>query len=304
MKPFLLLTTALFVCFSLLVTDAEARRLGGARSFGMNRDAAAMSRQATPARAAAPVQNTKPGQAANPVPAAPQPTGMGRWLGPLAGLATGIGLAALLSHFGMGEAMANFLLIALVVVAVIFIFRLLLNRGTASNTRLVGAGGFSQVPPSSASPGKPGAGETPNMPGLHSGAALSPTPSGAPALPAGFDSEGFLRQAKLNFSRLQAANDTGNMADIRQFTTPEVAAEIQLQYHERGQLPQQTDILRLDAELLDLSTVDDRYVASVLFSGQLREAAAAGFEDFSEIWHLVKPVDGSRGWLVAGIQQS
>ncbi len=149
MKPFLLLTAALVVCSTLLVTDAEARRLGGARSFGMSRDSSVINRQATAPRPAAPIQNTKPGQAANPAPLAPQPGGMSRWLGPLAGLAAGVGLAALLSHFGLGEAMADFLLIALAVMAVMFVLRLLLRkREAAPGMQLATADGLSRFQPS------------------------------------------------------------------------------------------------------------------------------------------------------------
>ena len=121
-------------------------------------------------------------------------------------------------------------------------------------------------------------------------------------IPADFDVDGFLRQAKLNFVRLQAANDRGDMDDIREFTSPELFAEIQMQYQERGSKAQETDVMQLNAELLEVVTEDKRHIASVHFSGQLREDNAAP-DAFAETWHLVKPVDGSRGWNVAGIQQ-
>ena len=114
--------------------------------------------------------------------------------------------------------------------------------------------------------------------------------------------EGFLRQAKLNFVRLQAANDRGDMDDIREFTAPELFAEIRMQFQERGGKVQETDVMQLDAELLEVVTEDKRHIASVHFSGQLREDDAAPAA-FAEIWHLAKPTDGSRGWNVAGIQQ-
>lgn len=225
---------------------------------------------------------------------------MSRWLGPLAGLAAGIGLASLLSHFGMGEAMANFLLIALAAMAVMFVVRLLLRKREPAAAGLQYAAGQSAGGVSRFDAGKLGAAERANAP-LPGASATSAT--AADGLPADFDSEGFLRQAKLNFIRLQAANDRGDMEDIRQFTTPEVAAEIQMQYQERGHSVQQTDVMRLEADVLDISTDPTRHVISVRFSGQLREDANAAPEDFTEVWHLLKPVDGSRGWLVAGIQQ-
>ncbi|MBI5861958.1 MAG: Tim44 domain-containing protein [Rhodocyclales bacterium] len=300
MKKLVLVAVAMILGSGLLIDDAEARRLGGGRSLGMSRDSGVMKREAIPPRAAAPAQSAAPVSGAKPAPVAPPAGGMSRWLGPLAGLAAGIGLAALLSHFGMGEAMANFLLIALAAMAVMFVVRLLLRKREPAAVGLQYAATQSAGDVPRFDAGKLGAGGTANvsLPG-----ASAPFATAADGLPADFDSEGFLRQAKLNFIRLQAANDRGDMEDIRQFTTPEVAAEIQMQYQERGHSVQQTDVIRLDADVLDVSTEPTRHVVSVRFSGQLREDAQAAPEDFTEVWHLIKPVDGSRGWLVAGIQQ-
>jgi predicted lipid-binding transport protein (Tim44 family) len=135
-------------------------------------------------------------------------------------------------------------------------------------------------------------------------AAAAPATASAANIPADFDVDGFLRQAKLNFIRLQAANDRGDMEDIRQFCSPEMAAEIQMQFQERNQLAQETDVVQLDAALLDVSTEANRALASVRFSGLIREEANAAPETFSEVWHLSRPIDGSRGWSIAGIQQS
>lgn len=313
MKKLAIVAVAVIFGSGLLVNDAEARRLGGGRSLGMSRDSGVMKREAIPPRSATPAQSAAPAPAAKPAPAAPPSGGMSRWLGPLAGLAAGIGLAALLSHFGMGEAMANFLLIALAAMAIVFVVRLLLRKRDPAAAGLHYAGSAPRFEPAHFDSGKVstgdpmavqdrhGAGGTVNLalPATNSTSAIA-----ADSLPADFDSEGFLRQAKLNFIRLQAANDRGDMEDIRQFTTPEVAAEIQMQYQERGRSIQQTDVMRLEAGVLDLSTESDRYLISVRFSGQLREDANAAAEDFAEVWHLLKPVDGSRGWLVAGIQQA
>jgi predicted lipid-binding transport protein (Tim44 family) len=133
-------------------------------------------------------------------------------------------------------------------------------------------------------------------------AASEPVP--APAnVPAGFDAEAFLRVAKLNFVRLQAANDAKNLDDMREFTSPELFAEIRMQMEERGSAPQQTDVVTLNAELLEVTTEGNRHIASVHFSGMIREQVGAAAAPFSEIWHLAKPVDGSRGWTIIGIQQ-
>jgi predicted lipid-binding transport protein (Tim44 family) len=286
MKRIFIALFAATLGFSVLVGDAQARRLGGGSSFGMNRSSPAM-RQAAPAPAPKPPTQSAAPTAATPQPPVPQPSGMSRWLGPIAGLAAGIGLASLFSHFGLGEGMGNMVMILLLVMAAVFVVRLFLNRRQpAGNMQYAGAAPQRLEPVA--------------MP------AGSGTPSAAPFapnVPAGFDTEGFLRQAKLNFIRLQAANDSGDMADLKQFTAPEVFAEVQMQYEERGRAKQQTDVVQLSAELLDIVDEDKRHVASVRFHGQLRETPNAAPEDFSEVWHLVKPIDGSGGWLVAGIQQ-
>ena len=281
MKKLLTFVVATFVGLGMLAHDAEAKRLGGGGSFGM-------SRSTTPVQKAAPAP-TAPTNAAAPAgapakPATAAPAGGNRWLGPIAGLAAGIGLAALLSHFGMGEGVANFLMILLLVMAAVFIFRKLFGKSQPSqHATLAGAGNA----PMRFEPVSVPAG----------GSASSTTD-----VPAGFDAEGFLRQAKLNFIRLQAANDAGNLDDLKQFLAPEVFAEIQLQMGERGKGKQETDVQHLDADLLEVVTEGNQHVASVRFAGTLREDGGAP-APFAEVWHLVKPISGERGWQVAGIQQ-
>ncbi len=285
MKKFVVGLFAAFIGIGLFIQDAEAARLGGGRSFGMNRSSTPM-KQAAPA----PSPSSTPGVPAKPAAATPQaptpqPSGMSRWLGPIAGLAAGIGLAALLSHFGLGEGMANMLMILLLVMAAVFVFRKLFGKAQPQQPAFAG-----------------GPAGTPAPMRFESLSPAAGSAAASAAVPAGFDTEGFLRQAKLNFIRLQAANDSGNLDDLKLFTAPEVFAEIQMQYEERGHAKQETDVQHLDAELLELVTEGERHIASVRFAGQIREDAAAA-QPFAEIWHLTKPVAGNGGWLVAGIQQ-
>ena len=107
----------------------------------------------------------------------------------------------------------------------------------------------------------------------------------------------------MNFVRLQAANDAGNLEDIREFVAPELFAEIKLQLDERGKAIQQTDVVTLNAELLEVVTEPTRHIASVRFSGMIREEAGAPAAPFDEVWNLSKALEGSKGWVVAGIQQ-
>jgi predicted lipid-binding transport protein (Tim44 family) len=123
------------------------------------------------------------------------------------------------------------------------------------------------------------------------------------AVPDDFDSEAFLRNAKVYFVRLQAAWDAGNLNDIREFTSPQMFAEISLQVRERGSAPNQTDVVTLNAELLGVETGAAEYLASVRFYGMIREQIGAPAESFDEVWNLSKPVAGNTGWVLAGIQQ-
>jgi predicted lipid-binding transport protein (Tim44 family) len=284
MKQLITFAVAAFIGLGMLAHDAEARRLGGGGSFGMSRSTA-------PVQKAAPAPTTPANAAPAPAPsaagapaAAARPAGASRWLGPIAGLAAGIGLAALLSHFGMGEGVANFLMIALLVMAAVFVFRLLFRKNQPSqDASLAGAGSapmrFEPV-----------------------GAPVGSSTAATVDVPAGFDTDGFLRQAKLSFIRLQAANDSGNLDDLKQFLAPEIFAEIQLQYEARGRTKQETDVQHLDADLLEVVTEGSQHIASVRFAGTISEDKGAP-ASFAEVWHLVKPVSGERGWQVAGIQQ-
>ena len=283
MKNILIAAFLAIAALGLAIGDAEAARFGGGRSFGMQRQAV------TPRPAAPPQAAPAPRAPAAGVPAtAPKRN----WMGPIAGLAAGLGIAALLSHFGLGEGMANLLMIALLAMAAIFVVKLLLRRfapgSNAPNEPLQYAGGA-----------RPDL--TPATPATAFGSAAPA--AGALRIPSGFDSEGFLRVAKLNFIRLQAANDANNLDDIREFVSPELFAEIKMQMDERGPAAQQTDVVTLDAELLEVVTEAGRHIASVHFSGMIRERADAAATPFAEVWHLAKPTAGNAGWIIAGIQQ-
>ena len=276
MKNIFIVLIASLIVFCSLVHDAEAKRLGGGSSFGMQRQNVA-PRPATPSQASP----TAPPSA--PPASVPNRSGIGGMLG---GLALGAGIGALLGHFGMGGMGGGFFTILLLVGALLLIARMFSNRAAQPQY----ASPLNAPNPVLYQPASPPA-------------AGIAAPNASVNVPTDFDTEGFLRQAKLTFVRLQAANDAGNMEDIKTFSTPEFYAEIEMQFLERGKTKQQTDIMQLNAELIDVCREDKRRIASVRFSGQLRETVDAAPEAFSELWNLIKPVDGS-SWVVAGIQQS
>lgn len=280
MKQFLTLLSIFLAGSLMVVTDADARRLGGGRSFGMQRNITPPPKAPTQAAPAAPASSAAAAQ-----------SGRSRWLGPIAGLAAGLGLAALFSHLGFGEEFGTLVMLMLLVAGAMFLFRKL-RRTSPQSSPLQYAGG----------PRGFDAGQVASD-GVFAATGGSAV-QGAGSVPTGFDVDGFLRQAKVNFVRLQAANDAGNLEDIRDFTSPEVFAEIKLDLQDRGASKQQTDVVVLNADLLDVSEEARQYVASVRFRGTIREQEGAAPAPFDEIWHLAKPLDGSRGWQVAGIQQS
>ncbi len=278
MKQALIALFAIVLGASLTMNDAEAaRRLGGGGNSGMQRSQP-MKRDAAPNQ--------------NAAPAAPQQGGAGRWFGPLAGLAAGIGLAALFSQFGLGEEFSSVVTMLLIAAAVFFVMRLLLRRLQPQAQPLRYAGG----PAGAVAYEAPAAGASTASAAVSSRARING--------PADFDAESFVHHAKLIFLRLQAANDAGDIEDIRTFTTPEMFAVIKLQMQGRGTAPQKTDVVTLDAELLEVSAEFRQHIASVRFFGTIRETADGAPEAFDEIWNITKPVDDSRNWAIAGIQQS
>jgi predicted lipid-binding transport protein (Tim44 family) len=107
----------------------------------------------------------------------------------------------------------------------------------------------------------------------------------------------------VHFYRLQASWDRRNLEDLSEFTTPEVFAELRTQLAEQAGSTQPNEVVTLEAELLGIDEGLSDWLASVRFSGEMREDGAHAAEPFQEIWNLSKRKDGRSGWLLAGIQQ-
>lgn len=307
MKQLMIAVFAVFIGSAGVVTDAEAKRLGGSKSIGMQRTPAT-----TPAKPATPPQNAaaqpnSPAAAAKPgaTPPAAQPSGWRKWAAPLAGLAAGLGIAALLSHLGVGAEFAGILLALLAAgAAFLLIRRFMGNKNAQQASPMQYAGAGAPFKPEQGGDNRPlvssiGGGAAP----LAAAAANEPANEPVSSLPAGFDAVGFARNAKVQFVRLQAANDAGNLDDIREFTTPEMFAEFKLDIDERRGAANQTDVVQLDADVLEVAEESGRYIASVRFQGLISEAKDQSPVPFNEVWHLTKPVSGNGGWVLAGIQQ-
>lgn len=311
-------STVLAIATFSMVADSFARPMGGRRSFG--RQSTNVTRQAPPATpaptapAAAPgtapaagTAATAPAAARTPAPAPAQRPSM--WKGVLGGALLGLGLGALFSSMGLspalGNAIGSILMILLLVMAVMFIIRMFRRKDTPANRSFEA---FNRPTPLHA-----GAGATPEIgsglqpqafqPVQQPGGTISVGSEAATwTIPEGFDKEGFLRHAKSQFIRMQAAWDKADVADLREFTTPEVFAELKMQIGERT-TADYTDVVSIDAQLLGIENLGREWMASVKFTGMIKTAPDAQPEHFAEVWNLTKPTAGEGGWLLAGIQQ-
>ncbi|HZY17600.1 MAG TPA: Tim44-like domain-containing protein [Ramlibacter sp.] len=324
-------TAVLATTLALATLDADAaRRLGGGRSIGRQSGNVTQREAAPPAPAApaaAPAQQSaaqQPGQAARPAtPAAPaaQPAPRRPWGAMLGGLAAGLGLAWLAHSLGFGPALAQFMLFALLALVIMAVIGFLMRN----RRRPAMAGGFQptaaelataprQYSPdkvgndASARPWERGAMAFESARAGGGGIQIGSGLAGAQnwAVPAGFDVSGFVGAAKRNFMTLQDAWDRSDIATLRSMMTDEMLAEIRHQLAERekelGGQPNKTEVVLLEAQLLGIEDLGNDYMASVEFSGLIREQPSAGPSPFREVWNMTKPKSGASGWLVGGVQ--
>jgi len=305
------------------VAEAFARPVGGGRSIG--RQSQAVRQMRAPAPAPAPSYQQPQRQAVPPAAGAPRPQvppqRPSMWKGILGGALLGLGLGALFSHLGIGGAAASMLssilMIVLLALAVMFIVRMFRRKSTPAAPTF---SGYNQTPVPATGTPEIGSGlnggyqrdayQDKAQPGYPLGGAsggLSLDKGGNAhqqwGVPAGFDNDAFLRHAKASFIRMQAAWDRSDTADLREFTSPEVYAELSMQIQERGGNADFTDVVSIEAQLLGIETTERDYLASVQFNGMIRNAPDAQAEPFVEVWNLSKPLNGNGGWVLAGIQQ-
>jgi predicted lipid-binding transport protein (Tim44 family) len=293
MKRIVVGFAAALLCVAFAATEAEAaKRLGGARSVGTQRNITNAPPATTPAK---PAQAQQMQQAAAPAAAQPAASGMSRWMPMLGGLALGGALGWLMGANGMGGLMVGLLLAGLLAFAAVFVIRMLMQKRGAAPQPMQYAGGQGQYSAMGS--------ETVAAPPPSQSAGFDAPAAPAANVPADFDVAGFLRGAKLNYMKLQIANDQGNLEELREFTSDELFEELKKDLLARGNAKQQTDVLALNADLLEVVTEGDKHWASVRFSGTVRESPGEAPMGFEEVWNLAKPVSGTQGWQLAGIQQ-
>ncbi|MBX3655263.1 MAG: Tim44 domain-containing protein [Ramlibacter sp.] len=322
-----LLTLLLAGALVLASVQADAKRLGGGKSIGRQSGNVTQRESVSPAPAA-PVQNAT-NSAARPATAGAAPAPRKPWSGLLGGLAAGLGLAWLAHALGFGEAFGQFMLVALLafvaIAALSFLMRSRRPPAVARPYAFQGASSAAQATaPPQYSPDKVGndasarpwerssmafdaskyAASGSSAAGVQIGSALA-GPQGW-GIPAGFDAEGFLAAAKRNFVTLQDAWDRADIGTLRSMMTDAMVGEISTQLAERehhiGSQVNKTEVVMLEAQLLGIEDLGDDYMASVEFSGMIREDPSAGPSPFREVWNMTKPRSGSSGWLVGGVQ--
>jgi predicted lipid-binding transport protein (Tim44 family) len=237
-------------------------------------------------------------------------------MGPIAGLAAGLGLAALASHLGFGEGLANMLMIGLLVMAVLAVVSMVMRkRAAAQGGAFAGAGGVGNIgQPRQAqdvayrqadAPQRPASGGSMIGSGLGGGSAgVAASGTTVGNIPADFDVPAFVRNAKDQFMALQSANDARDLDRLRDYLSPEMFDVAKADMVERGDATQKTEVFGLQAQVLDVAQEADRYVVSVRFTASTREQHGVEPEMLDETWHLVKPRSGFGGWVIAGIQQN
>lgn len=307
----MILSAVMALTLTLSGVEAQAARLGSGKSVG-KQSSNVTQKQAAPA--------TAPATPAAPVAAPKKP-----WGAMLGGLAAGLGLAWLASSLGLGGAFGQIIMFALLALVVMvvggFLYRKFKSSGNGAQAQspyaLQGAG--SAITPKNYNPENVGndasarpwernsmafeAGKSASA-GSLMGSGLSGSQSWG--VPADFDADGFLKACKANFMTLQDAWDRSDINSLRAMMTDDMLREIKTQLAEReshtGVGLNKTDVQMLDAKLLGIEELSNMYMASVEFSGMIREDVSAGASPFREVWNMTKPRNGSGGWLVAGVQ--
>ncbi len=320
-----------FVLVMLLAfgsVDADAaRRLGGGGSMGRQSSNVTQRKATTPA---APNSAQSANNAARPTaPAAPAVTPPRRpWGAMLGGLAAGLGLAWLAHSLGLGGAFGSILMFALLALVVMMVIGYFVRRRAGggqlqanSPYAFQGAGAESAQPVAQYSPDKVG-NDASARPWERNSMAFDSAKNGAAGtgvqigsalggsqnwgIPPGFDTDGFLAAAKRNFATLQDAWDRSDMGTLRSMMTDDMLGEIRSQLGEReghtSGMPNKTEVVMLEAQLLGIEDLGNDYMASVEFSGMIREEPSSSPSPFREVWNMTKPKSGQSGWLVAGVQ--
>lgn len=116
------------------------------------------------------------------------------------------------------------------------------------------------------------------------------------------DVDELLRLARMSFVQLQAAWDRADLQALGALTTAPLLAELRGQLELRGPGPNHTEVVALQARLLGMEELREAFVASVEFSGLIRERVDEHAAPFRELWLLANVKSAGRGWQLAQVQ--
>ncbi|AOY02189.1 hypothetical protein BJP62_03800 [Jeongeupia sp. USM3] len=272
---------------------AEAKRLGGSRSTGMQRSTAPKQAPQAPMQQAAPAPAQTPAQQ-------PARSGVGTALaGAAVGAAGGYMLGKALNASGSAESESGgfpwgwiLLLGGLTAAGVMYMRRR--NRAAPSYGPVpAAAGGAANWKAQQPAP-------TDRVFRIGEGMGATAPVQAITRLPDGTESAAFLRQARASFLHMQALNSPEQLEELRNYLTPQMFDTLQAEIGSNQDL---AEFPELQVELIDTGDDNGQLVASARFSGKVSESLGAPAVPFAEVWHFVKLKPNDPRWVLAGIQQ-
>ena len=311
---------SLFFTLMAVTQVAEAKRFGMGKSFGYNKQVAPKQYNTAP-KAAPKTAPSKAGAAGRPA------SGASKWLGPLAGLAAGGLLAAML--FGDGFEGLQFFDILLFALVAFVLFKLFARKAQSHSQQYQSAYSDNGTQPDinqhkrqqdAFNHQQNAYRQTNEMSAMNTTSSNTGSIIGADLedglgqgtsdnaqflneIPAWFDEQGFIEGAKSHFVTLQKAWDNVDLSEIESYCAPELFSELQQELRGVQAGDNQTVVDTLDAEIAAMAVDGEFFVVSVRFTGFIQEDAVKGAHAFNEVWHIRRLASDEGNWQVAGIQQ-
>lgn len=310
---------ALFTLLFAFSQVAEAKRLGGGKSFGYNKQVAPKSfnQKSNTQDSKSSNTSTAPAAGAAAAGSTAAKSGASKWLGPLAGLAVGGLLAAMI----FGDAFEGIQIMDILLFALIafILFKLFMRKKQQAQPQpayeAYQSEQYQPQQPAQPEPVQPQQREmqaehTPYNPNAGSiigsglsGEAPSENAQSVTQTPEWFNEDGFKEAATKHFIALQKAWDEVDLASLESYCAPTLYQALVDELQGVAPGDNQTHVDAVSAEIVDKVIEDNYFIVSVRYSGFIEENADEGAHAFSEIWHIRRLQEGEGSWQIAGIQQ-
>ena len=116
------------------------------------------------------------------------------------------------------------------------------------------------------------------------------------------ETDELLSLARLSFVRVQDAWDRADLGALSDLATAPLLEDLRHQLALRGPGPNCTEVVQLEARLLAMEEMHEAFVASVEFSGLIREQQDHAAAPFRELWLLANVKAAGCGWKLARVQ--